>query len=350
MPLNSSLITGAQSLFGFKTQLQFGRTTVTAVMSKQRSETKSITAQGDGKLEDFERYAIDYDSDRNFFLAHYFRENYDKALAEYPFIRSKIKITKIEVWKTNRTTQTENIRNIVALQDIGESTPANIGLDTPPPGFILAPNTYPDNSVNGFNPEAIGAGSILTTAIRDIATVSTAFPGTTANQGLDYVMLENAKKLNPSEYTINAELGYITLNSKLNNPILRRTLAKLATVKQAAIIGNMDPIDLLNRLRVAVGQTEIFNGDKKEDIEQEELPNWASDSATITINANEILDTNENPLAVANKSIKSLKSGEILEIIADFKPEPLLEEFKKQGYKVASYQESEDKFISKIVK
>jgi len=137
---------------------------------------------------------------------------------------------------------------------------------------------------------------------------------------------------------------------KLNNPILRRTLAKLATVKQAAIIGNMDPNDLLNKLRVAVGQPEITNTKAQEETEQEELPAWAKDKATITINANEILDADKNPLAVANKSLKSLKNGEILEIIADFKPEPLIEEFKKQGYKVASYQESEDKFVSKILK
>jgi uncharacterized protein (DUF2249 family) len=137
---------------------------------------------------------------------------------------------------------------------------------------------------------------------------------------------------------------------KLNNPILRRTLAKLATVKQAAIIGNMDPIDLLNRLRVAVGQPEITNTKNQEAPEHEELPAWAKDKATITINANEILDADKNPLAVANKSLKDLKNGEILEIIADFKPEPLIEEFKKQGYKVASYQESSEQFITKLLK
>jgi cell surface protein SprA len=261
MPLNSSLITGAQSLFGFKTQLQFGKTTVTAVMSKQRSETKTITAQGDGKLEEFERYAIDYDNDRHFFLAQYFRENYDKALAEYPFIRSKIKITKIEVWKTNRTTQTENIRNIVALQDIGESNPANIGLDTPPAGFILIPNTYPDNSVNGFNPETIGAGSILTSGIRDIATVSTAFPGTTANQGLDYVMLENAKKLNPSEYKVNPELGYITLNGRLNNDEVLAVAFQYTVGSQVYQVGEFatDGIDSPNNLVVKLLRSNISN-------------------------------------------------------------------------------------------
>ena len=77
MPLNSSLIRGAQSLFGVKTQLQFGKTTVTGVFSEQKSQTKSVVAQGGGKIEDFEMFALDYDNDRHFFLSQYFRNKYD---------------------------------------------------------------------------------------------------------------------------------------------------------------------------------------------------------------------------------------------------------------------------------
>jgi cell surface protein SprA len=35
MPLNSSLIRGAQSLFGVKTQLQFGKTTITVFFTQK---------------------------------------------------------------------------------------------------------------------------------------------------------------------------------------------------------------------------------------------------------------------------------------------------------------------------
>ena len=72
MPLNSSLITGAQSLFGVKTQLQFGSTTVTAVFSEQRSQNNTVVAQGGGTLNEFSLTALDYDEDRHFFLAQYF--------------------------------------------------------------------------------------------------------------------------------------------------------------------------------------------------------------------------------------------------------------------------------------
>ena len=136
---------------------------------------------------------------------------------------------------------------------------------------------------------------------------------------------------------------------KLNNPILRRTLAKLATVKQAAIIGGMKPEDLLNQLRVAVGQEPIsLNLD--DEISKDEIPAWAKQKAVLELNANELLDADKNPLAEVAKALKKLKSGEILTLIADFKPEPLIEEFKKQGLQTATIQEGEDRFITRILK
>ena len=136
---------------------------------------------------------------------------------------------------------------------------------------------------------------------------------------------------------------------KLNNPILRRTLAKLATVKQAAIIGGMKPEDLLNQLRVAVGQEPVsLNLD--EDTDKDEIPAWAEQKAKVELNANELLDADKNPLAEVRKALKNLKSGEVLALIADFKPEPLIEEFKKQGLQTTTIQESENKFITKILK
>src|SRR5690554_5321541 len=220
MPLNSSLIQGAQSLFGVKTQLQFGKTTITGVFSEQKSETKTVIAEGGATVTNFELFASDYDENRHFFLAHYFRDNYDRALQQYPFINSNIQVTRMEVWITNRTSRTDNVRNIVAIQDIGESNPKNIGLDNPPGGFInVGPNAYPDNANNKFNPFGINGGpaSLLNPAIRDIATVRQGFTGVRVDDGMDYVSLENARRLDPSEYQMNSQLGYISLNQRLNN-------------------------------------------------------------------------------------------------------------------------------------
>src|SRR5690606_9606045 len=141
---------------------------------------------------------------------------YDEALANYPYINSNVQITRIEVWITNRTNRTENVRNIVALQDLGESNPdpvANdIYLQPIPPGFInVGPNAFPNNGNNDFDPTTIGSGSVLTSQIRDIATVQQGF-GTlsgSVSEGSDYAKLENARKLQQGqEYTLNPQLGY----------------------------------------------------------------------------------------------------------------------------------------------
>ena len=228
MPLNSSLIKGAQSLFGVKTQLQFGNTNVTAVFSEQRSQNNTVVAQGGGTLNEFNITALDYDEDKHFFLAHYFRDNYDRALETYPYIQSQIQITRLEVWVTNRSQQTLNVRNVVALQDLGEATPekTRVGQNSgAAPGFFNnALDVRPRNNANDFDPTLIGAGGALTTNIRDIATVENSFNpssfinGYRPNQGFDYAILENARKLEEGrDFTLDTQLGYISLSQRLSN-------------------------------------------------------------------------------------------------------------------------------------
>ncbi|AUC83293.1 cell surface protein SprA [Lacinutrix sp. Bg11-31] len=215
MPLNSSLISGAQSLFGVKTKLQFGKTTVTAVFSEQKSDTRSVVAQGGGTLDEFDFFIRDYDENRHFFLAQYFRENYDKSLENYPYINTNVQITRAEVWVTNRSNRTENVRNVVALQDLGET--AFVGNS----GVVVTagPGAYPDNANNRLDPTNIGGpGSQITDAIRDIATVQSGILVSGFNEGFDYAKLENTRKLQEGqEYVINTQLGYISLNQRLNN-------------------------------------------------------------------------------------------------------------------------------------
>ncbi|MBS9765967.1 MAG: cell surface protein SprA [Flavobacteriaceae bacterium] len=209
MPVKNSLIVGAQSLFGLGTELQFGPTTIRSVFAQQRSQMKNLAMQGGSTVEEFEMRASDYDDNRHFFLSHYFRDNYDKALENFPLINSPINITRVEVWVTNRGVVTENVRNIVALADIGEANPTNIG---PADVAVTATSLYPNNSDNTIS-------KILTinNPVRDIATVSTGLAPYKMQQGRDYSVLENAKKLEPTEYTIHPQLGYISLNRRLVN-------------------------------------------------------------------------------------------------------------------------------------
>nr|WP_111566371.1 cell surface protein SprA [Flavobacterium aquaticum] len=228
-PLSNSLVRGAQSLFGVKAQLQFGKTTFTGVFSEQKSQTKSVTAQGGGTLQDFEVFALDYDADRHYFLSQYFRNNYDKALETFPYINSRVQINRIEVWITNKqnrvNTTDNNLRNIVALQDLGEAPltgvlpqeTVHIDLTSHPNFYNVPANTPSNNANNKYDPNNIGS-NFLNSAIRDVSLASNGFsPTIGAAEGIDFAKLENARKLTPSEFTYHPQLGYISLNQKLAN-------------------------------------------------------------------------------------------------------------------------------------
>ena len=221
MPIKNSLINGSQSLFGVKTKLQFGKTSVTAVFSQQNSEARTVTAEAGSSIQEFELRATDYDNDRHFFLSQYFRENYARSLSQYPLISSPVNITRIEVWITNRNATVEDFRSIVAFADIGEPNKSNY-VDTDNGPNTVQPNTGIP-SVNGVNIPANGSNNIVdlltpTSGIRDIGTVDQTLQTTFAmEQGTDYSLLQNARKLQPNEYTLNSQLGFISLNRRLND-------------------------------------------------------------------------------------------------------------------------------------
>lgn len=228
MPVNNSLIRGAQNLFGVKAQLQFGNTMFTGVVARQNSQRNTIVAEGGGTVQDFEMFALDYERDRHFFLSQYFRNKYDNALRNYPYIDSRVRITRVEVWVTNRQNRLNNTnnnqRNVVALQDLGEGRLINVpddrivGVDTNlyPNFFVNAqPDTPADNNNNQFDPENIG-NNFLTQNIRQI---NNAIGGFTipVTEGRDFVKLENARKLNENEFKFHPQLGYISLQQQLSN-------------------------------------------------------------------------------------------------------------------------------------
>ena len=142
-------------MFGVRTDLKFGRTNISGVFSEQRSQSQNVVAQGGGTLQEFNIFALDYEEDRHYFLAQYFRENYDKFLQNYPYINSPIQITRIEVWITNRGSQTTNIRNVIGFQDLGESDSNKTVLDNLIENFFTGkmPLSPPSNDNNRLNPE-----------------------------------------------------------------------------------------------------------------------------------------------------------------------------------------------------
>ena len=196
-PSNNSLVKGASSLFGVRTDMQFGKLKLQTAISRKNSTTKSVSSKGGTQMTPFELDVANYEENRHFFLAKYFREHYDAAMSQLPNILTGINITRIEVWVTNKTGTTSNSRNLIALSELGESQPKG----------GTSPSALPDNNVTPLYGN-------MPAAARDIDQASTALQGMLEG-GTDYEKMSSARLLNSSEYTLNTALGYLSLKTSL---------------------------------------------------------------------------------------------------------------------------------------
>jgi len=207
-PLDGSLITGSHSLFGLRTDLRFGKLDVSAVFSQQRAESQTVEMRGGGQTTLYEISADQYDANRHFFLSQHFKDNYDKWLGRLPLILSGINIKRVEVWVTNKSGRFEETRNVVGFIDAGERDNIYNSIAAPGRG-----NGYPDNKSNNlFTNVDITSGSF-----RDFSQSTSFLTGLGLRSGSDFEKLENARKLTPNDYTVNTQLGYISLNMSLNS-------------------------------------------------------------------------------------------------------------------------------------
>jgi hypothetical protein len=113
---------------------------------------------------------------------------------------------------------------------------------------------------------------------------------------------------------------------KLQNPILRKTITRITNISQAAVIGNLNVEELVNRLREKVGQSSIDQLDDSGHKYITECPDWFQKDAVVkSIDIREMLNIGEQPVHEVLAAAKRLKDNEILEIIAPFIPAPLLD-------------------------
>ena len=219
--LPGTLITGSQSLFGLKTDLQFGKLSVSSVLSHQRGQSQVIEVKGGAQVSEFEIDAVEYDANRHFFLSHFFRDNYNRWLSSLPYVNSGVRIQQIEVWVTNKSSSTTNTRNILALMDLGE-------------GYGPDGNPNFSGQVEFIKPIATVNAQVANETNSLYATITTQYAGIrTFSQiagllaplessasfygGRDFEKIENARKLSESEYTLNEQLGYVSLNASLRS-------------------------------------------------------------------------------------------------------------------------------------
>ncbi|KXX69726.1 cell surface protein SprA [Flammeovirga sp. SJP92] len=203
--VRNSLITGAQNLFGVYSKLRFGNLYVSSVFSSQRGSQESITIRNGGQNREFEFRADTYDNNRHFFIGHFFRGKYEEALKTTPNVISGVVVTRMKVYVTNRSNDTETQRNLVGLTDLGEAQPFN--------------SKWFDNS--NTDPAAGNNANTLYEAVKKLDRQSDAIKGQLEGLGLpngsEFEILRSARELSPTEFQYNQQLGYISLSSPLRN-------------------------------------------------------------------------------------------------------------------------------------
>lgn len=224
LPLRSNLIKGAQNLFGFKTTMKFGHLNMTLLAAQQRSRQNSLSVQGGSQIQTFERPIDEYDENRHFFISHWNRAQFEPALMCLPVPQSLFTITRMEVWITNDRLVTQDVRDIVALQDLAEPLPflnkdsadlRDISLPAPPAVDIKGQG-LPTNQNNQLYPDildALRADSTLRFSDKVVSRMTrpVGMNGFGLKQIRDFEKVR-ARLLSPSEYTYNDQLGFVSIN------------------------------------------------------------------------------------------------------------------------------------------
>jgi cell surface protein SprA len=200
-----TLIPGAQSLFGVKTQLQFGKLFLTAALANQKSQRQSLGLQGGTASQQFDIRANEYEENRHFLMAQKFRNDYKKAMSRLPNVRSNFQILRVEAWVTNRTSATTETRDVVGFMDLGEFNPFNPGWMNP------GGEELPSNKSNDLYQTLLNAGQLA----RNSTTVQTYLNGLNGMQPVQEFEKTFARKLQLNEFYFNPQIGFISLNQPL---------------------------------------------------------------------------------------------------------------------------------------
>jgi len=276
LPLQGTLITGSQSLFGVKLETQWGRLYNSTIVSQQKGERRDIEVEGGAQTQEFNIRADDYEANRHYFLSQYFRNQYDTAMQSLPVPNSGVVINRIEVWVVNLQANTQDVRNVIAVTDLGEHQDymsSNLNFHSltnnsntePTTDFNHPPNNYNNDIFHDFvNNEQIMGYTEANTAIGAYR----ASNFTKFEQGVHYERVGNARKLTPSEFTYNSRLGFISLRQSLNNAEVLGVAYEYTLNGQTYQVGTLAQDGftapgalVLKMLKSSVTQLDLDNGD-----------------------------------------------------------------------------------------
>lgn len=138
--------------------------------------------------------------------------------------------------------------------------------------------------------------------------------------------------------------------ARLRNPILRRTVAKLATVEHAAHMAGLPTAELVRFLRELAGEAAGPVAEGTAPVE-DLRPDWACSSAVrSTLDADALMAAGEHPLARVRRALLTLAPGEAMQLLSPFRPEPLLDQFRQEGTPCWCEAEGTGRFRTWILK
>ncbi len=118
---------------------------------------------------------------------------------------------------------------------------------------------------------------------------------------------------------------------KLQNPILRKTVASITSLQQAASIGNVGVDDLINTLRQAAGQDLIKDSDETHYVTDK--PTWYDDKlVTQELDARPMLAAGEHPVNLVLAHLATLENGKLYKLTTPFLPAPLIDKASSLGF------------------
>jgi hypothetical protein len=137
---------------------------------------------------------------------------------------------------------------------------------------------------------------------------------------------------------------------KLRNPLLRRSVGKVATMKHISSVGGVPLDELIGKLREAVGQPESMDSYRDQDYFGEQ-PDWFSpDKISLSLDEDKMEDKDRMTLVTILEEAKNVKKGEIIELVTSFLPAPGIDVLKSKGYSVWTRKEGDGLIKSYFLK
>ena len=131
--------------------------------------------------------------------------------------------------------------------------------------------------------------------------------------------------------------------AKLRNPVLRKTVARVTTLQQAAKVGGLNAGYLIQELRRAAGISDTEVVPDKEEGDFGDCPEcFEGLPISVIFDARPLIDSGDTPMPKILKAMDDLKSGEVFELLTPFYPAPIIDTLRKKGYSSWSKKEAPD--------